>query len=195
MSQLRRLLVLMSAGSALLLAGCSAAPAVTTPASPPAGSTPVPSAAVTIPSASPSATVAACPSGDYTVTSFKATGKSGTLGNGTGGDISAEFENGRYEVDFDDDSPIALTIAGSTGELIVDGSIEGTYTGSGTNLTFKQATARGTAKVRYQGKTRTVPFKQVASVLGLSGKAAATCSGDKLTLEAGQTTFQMVRDA
>ena len=41
------------------------------------------------------------------MTSFSATGTNGALGKGNGGDVSAEFENGRYDIDFDDDEPIA----------------------------------------------------------------------------------------
>ena len=201
MIQLSRTLVLISAGSALLVAGCSA-PAATTPATQPAitaSGTPVPTspqtspaASQTSPAASPSAT--ACPSGEYRVTSFKATGKDGSLGNGKGGDISAEFENGRYEVDFDDDTPISLTLASGTGQLIIDGSIHGTYTGSGDDMTFTVGRVEGTAKTRYQGDTRAFSMKNISTVLGLSGKGSATCSGDDLTLKAGKTTFQMVRD-
>lgn len=137
---------------------------------------------------------AACPSGEYTMTSFAATGTNGALGKGKGGDVSAEFENGRYDIDFDDDEPIAITLDDDTGELLVDGSIEGTYTGTGENLTFTRGKVEGTAKLRHQGESRSLSIEQIAKVLGLSGKGSATCAGDNLTLTVGKTTVELVRD-
>ncbi len=194
MSQLNGTLVLICAGSALLLAGCSGAPAATTPASQPAissSATPVPTA----PSPSPSASSTACPEGEFIVTSFSATGKNGALGNGKGGDMGVEFKNGRYEIDFDDEDPISLTLPSGTGQLILDGSVEGTYTGTGSSMKFTLGKVDGTAKTRYQGNTKTVPIKQVAAVIGLSGSGSATCTGDNLSLKVGTTTFEMVRES
>ena len=92
------------------------------------------------------------------------------------------------------DEPIALTLDDDTGELLVDGSIEGTYTGTGENLTFTRGKVEGTAKLRHQGESRSLSIEQIAKVLGLSGKGSATCSGDNLTLTVGKTTVEMVRD-
>ena len=123
--------VLLAAGLSLL-AACTASPSATAPAT---SAGPAITAPAAPSSASPTATTtteaaAACPSGEYTMTSFAATGTNGALGKGNGGDVSAEFENGRYDIDFDDDEPIAITLDDDTGELLVDGSIEGTYTGT-----------------------------------------------------------------
>ncbi|MCB0892223.1 MAG: type III secretion system chaperone, partial [Propionibacteriaceae bacterium] len=168
--------VLLAAGLSLL-AACTASPSATAPAT---SAGPAITAPAAPSSASPTATTtteaaAACPSGEYTMTSFAATGTNGALGKGNGGDVSAEFENGRYDIDFDDDEPIALTLDDDTGELLVDGSIEGTYTGTGENLTFTRGKVEGTAKLRHQGESRSLSIEQIAKVLGLSGKGSATC--------------------
>lgn len=187
--------VLLAAGLSLL-AACTASPSATAPAT---SAGPAITAPAAPSSASPTATTttdaaAACPSGEYTMTSFAATGTNGALGKGKGGDVSAEFENGRYDIDFDDDEPIALTLDDDTGELLVDGSIEGTYTGTGENLTFTRGRVEGTAKLRHQGESRSLSIEQIAKVLGLSGKGSATCAGDNLTLTVGKTTVELVRD-
>jgi hypothetical protein len=187
MIQLRRIAVLGPAVAALLLAGCSPAPAATTPATAPAATSSA------TPTPTPSAT--ACPSGNYTVTSFSAVGKNGTVGEGKGGDVAVEFVNGRYEVVFDKNTPIALTLSGEAGELAVDGTIEGTYQGTGADMTFTIGSVKGSAEVRYEGMSHTLPFDQVASQLGMDGAGSATCEGDKLTLKIGKTTFEMVRAA
>lgn len=187
--------VLLAAGLSLL-AACTASPSATAPAT---SAGPAITAPAAPSSASPTATTtteaaAACPSGEYTMTSFAATGTNGALGKGKGGDVSAEFENGRYDIDFDDDEPIAITLDDDTGELLVDGSIEGTYTGTGENLTFTRGRVEGTAKLRHQGESRSLSIEQIAKVLGLSGKGSATCAGDNLTLTVGKTTVELVRD-
>lgn len=187
--------VLLAAGLSLL-AACTASPSATAPAT---SAGPAITAPAAPSSASPTATTtteaaAACPSGEYTMTSFAATGTNGALGKGNGGDVSAEFENGRYHIDFDDDEPIAITLDDDTGELLVDGSIEGTYTGTGENLTFTRGKVEGTAKLRHQGESRSLSIEQIAKVLGLSGKGSATCAGDNLTLTVGKTTVELVRD-
>ena len=199
MSRTRGSLILLAAAPVLLV-GCSG-PAATTSAPPPAvtsSATPIdasPTAAAT--SASPtddSTTTAGCPAGDYTLQSFDVTGADGSLGKGTGGDVSVEFDNGRYEIDFDDDDPISLTIGDATGQLVVDGEIKGTYTGSGDAITFTLGRASGQATLKRDGKSRTLPMSQLAKVTGLSGKGSATCTGDDLTLKVNNGTFELVRD-
>ena len=181
----------------LMLAACSGAPASTTPAaSAPAitaSAVPVPTTRTT--SASPTATAAAaCPAGDYNVTTFRATGLNKTVADGSGGEIGVEFTNGRYEVDFDDDRPITLKTSKSTGQLIVDGDIQGTYAGDADSLTFTVTKSTGTARTRAGGKTTSVTMAQVARVLGFNGKGSAVCSGNELTLKAGTNTFNLVQD-
>jgi len=109
--------------------------------------------------------------------------------------VTVEFVNGRYEVVFDKNTPIALTLSGESGELAVDGTIEGTYQGTGADMTFTIGSVKGSAEVRYEGMSHTLPFDQVASQLGMDGAGSATCEGDKLTLKVGKTTFEMVRAA
>lgn len=198
MPSTRRRLIVPTALVALLV-GCSGQPAAPSSAPAPAvtsSATPVnASPAPTTGSATSSAsTTADCPAGEYTLQSFDVTGVDGSLGKGTGGDVSVDFDNGRYEIDFDDDTPISLTLAGDTGKLVLDGEIKGTYSGSGSSLRFTLGSSNGTARLTHDGTSRTLKMSQVADVLGLHGKGSATCSGADLTLTVGKGTFQLVRD-
>lgn len=197
MPSTRAPLILLAAVPALLV-GCSGPSAASSAPPPPAvtaSGTPVDASPTAPgPGASPTTSEAVCPSGDYTMKSFSVTGVNGALGKGTGGDAAVEFDNGRYAIDFDDDNPIALTTRGDTGQLVVDGEIKGTYTGSGDSITFKLGTATGRATIKGEGKSRAVKLDQFAKLIGLNGKASASCSGDNLTIKVSQGTFELVRD-
>lgn len=199
MPSTRRSLILLAAVPALLM-GCSG-PTATTSAPPPAvtsSATPIdasPTATASAPETSASPTDANCPAGEYTLQSFDVTGANGALGKGSGGDVSVEFDNGRYEIDFDDDNPIQLTTGGSSARLVTDGEIKGTYTGSGDAITFTLGRASGRATLKGDGnKSRTLQMSQVAKVIGLDGKGSATCAGDNLTITTSNGTFELIRD-
>lgn len=125
----------------------------------------------------------------------KVTIASGSLkGTGTGGNVQIEFENGTYQVDFDDDSVIKLDVPMGKGDLTLDGEINGTYTGTGADLDFTRGSSKGSAKVTFGSRTQTKSFPQIVGALGLSGKGSAACSGNDLKLSVGSTTFDMVKD-
>lgn len=194
-----RTLVLAASAPLLLIAACTGAPAATAPITPgPAISVTASEQATSASpasSASSSAPAAACPSGDYKVTSFVATGNNGAEGKGSGGDIDVEFSNGRYEIDFDDDDPITVKTEDGSGQLIVDGSIEGTYTGTSDALSFEVTKSSGKATTKAGGKTSSITMTQLARVLGLNGKGQATCSGSTATVKAGTLTMQLQQDS
>lgn len=173
------------------MGGVDDAPAVTSSATPIDAT---PTATTSEPATSSGPTADTCPAGEYTLRSFKVSGAGGSLGEGTGGDVSVEFDNGRYEVDFDADDPITLTAGGGSGQLILDGEIKGTYTGSGDSMTFKLGTSNGTARLKGEGTSRTIKMSEAAKVIGLNGKGSATCSGDNLTLKVAKATFELVAD-
>ena len=89
---------------------------------------------------------------------------------------------------------ITVTLGKQTGKVRVDGDLRGTYAGDADALTFKLGRTTGTARFTRNGKTTTVPMKQVADVFAPQGKGSATCSGDNLTLKAGTVTWSFVRD-
>ncbi|MFT3859877.1 hypothetical protein [Micropruina sp.] len=180
--------VVAAAGLPLLLAGCTAAPSAPTTPAPAISVAPTPDT-----TASPTASAPACPSGEYRMTSFVATDADGALGTGSGGEIDVEFENGRYEIDFDDDDAITVKSNNRSGRLIVDGSIEGTYAGEPSALAFEITTSSGTATTKTDGKTSTVTLTQIATLLGFDGTGSATCSGSQLTMKVGSTTFELVQ--
>lgn len=183
----------------LAASACTAAPAPTSSATAApaitASAVPVPTTRSASPSASATATDdAACPAGDYTVTSFRAAGLTKAMADGTGGEIGVEFTNGRYEVDFDDDQPITLKTSTGTTRLTVNGDIAGTYAGPADNLTFSVTKSTGTARARVGGTTSSVTMAKVADVLGLKGTGSAVCSGNRLTLKVRTSTFNLVQD-
>lgn len=186
----------------MLLTGCGD-PASTTSAPAPAvtaNATPVDASPTNTTASAPAttagSTAAHCPAGEYTLVSFAVVGVNGSLGAGSGGDVSVEFTKGRYQADFDEDTPISMTTGSSTGQLRVDGEIKGSYTGSGDSVSFKLDSSKGTATIKGHNEnvSRSLKMAAVAKVLGLNGKGAATCSGENLTLKISQSTFELVRD-
>lgn len=192
MSTARRPLVLLLAVPALAV-GCSATPAPTpSTSSPPAitaNPTPVSTEATSAPATSPAASTS-CPAGEYRATAFTASG----LGKVTVREVDAEFRNGRYTFDFDDDQPVTLTVGKRTEKVRVDGEIRGTYSGDADALTFALGTTTGTARVQQKGTTRSFPMRDVAAVLAPQGKGSALCTGDNLTLKSARVTWNLVRD-
>lgn len=197
MSSPRRPLILLAALPALLVGCSSAAPAGTPSATPPpaisANPTPVSTAATSAPATTPPTASASCPAGEYKATSFVATALSATSRVKVT-DIDAEFRNGQYTFDFDDDHPVNLTVGKSTQKVRIDGEIRGSYSGDADALTFTRGTTSGTAKIKQNGATRSFPMREVAEILAPQGKGSAVCKGNELTLKADGLTWQMVRD-
>lgn len=180
-----------------LLAGCSATPATTSPASTPPAISTQPTPVSTTPTdapGSPNSPAAACPSGEYKATGFTATGADSRAGTGTVTGVDATFRNGRYDLDFDDDNPVGLTINGKTQQVRVDGEIRGGYSGAPDDLTFTLDATTGHARFTVNGKRQTLTMKQVAAILAPQGKGSAVCNGDNLTLKTGSLTWELVRD-
>ncbi|MFT4215798.1 MAG: hypothetical protein QM619_01235 [Micropruina sp.] len=193
MPRRRPLLFLLMIVPALLV-GCSAG---TTPSSaPPPAITTNPTPVSTGPTPGPTITDygAACPSGEYKATSFTATSSDSISGKGTVTDVDATFRNGRYEFEFDDDSPITLTIGTSTRQVRIDGEFRGTYSGASDALTFTLGDTTGTAKATQGGKTQSLPMRDVAAVLAPQGTGKAVCTADKLTITTDTVTWNLVRD-
>lgn len=131
--------------------------------------------------------------GEYKATSFVATALSATSRVKVT-DIDAEFRNGQYTFDFDDDHPVNLTVGKSTQKVRIDGEIRGSYSGDADALTFTRGSTSGTAKIKQNGATRSFPMREVAEILAPQGKGSAVCNGNELTLKADGLTWQMVRD-
>jgi len=178
----------------LILVGCSDDPA---PPAPAAGSSAPASSAP--PSAQPSAEsttsapAADCLDGRYLIKSFKAVGTDQSSATGKGGDLTVSFDEGEYALQSEGKDPVAITVAGDTGHLILDGKVVGTYQPADKGLVvFTIGKGTGTAKLRSpEGKQESISVNQVAQVLAPNGEATATCNGDKLTLKTERLTLNL----
>ena len=207
---------LTAATAALLVAGCSAsdqAPSSQSSSAPPTGAAessaattpattgPVPSAPGTAtpgtaaPGTSPSGgpCPAGQPSGTYDLKEFAGQANS-ALGHGKGGDITVTFTNGSYRVEGSGKQPMAMTVADkAAGDLYVKGTIDGSYEKSGSVRTFAVDSAKGTAYVTNDEGRAPIEFAQLAKVIGLEGKFALACQGDRLALAGQSAVFSLVR--
>ena len=134
------------------------------------------------------------PSGQYRLQQFAGQGNSG-LGLGKGGDVTVVFRNGNYDLSAKPGQPIAMTLANKAqADLYLNGTITGTYTASGSTRVFTIGSAKGGAYLTDASGQRTdLPFSQVASVVGLDGRLAAACAGNRLALAGPTTVFSFVR--
>ena len=178
----------------LILVGCSGDPAPPEPAagsSAPAASAP-PSAQPSAESTT-SAPAADCLDGRFQIKTFKAVGTDQSTASGKGGDLTVNFDDGAYALQSEGKDPVAITVGGDTGQLILDGKIVGTYQPTdGGKIAFTVGEGTGTAKLRSpSGKQESINVDQVAQVLAPNGEATATCQGDKLTLKTQRLTLNL----
>jgi hypothetical protein len=192
------------AGAALVVAGCSgttgqSAPSASTAAPAPSDAS-EPSAPPTAPptadpsgSAAKSACPAGQPAGTYRIKQFAGQSNS-ALGHGTGGDIMVTFRDGTYVMSSDGKDPMAMEVGDkAAGQLYMDGTITGTAGRSGGVRPFTVESAKGTAYVVNSEGRATVRFDQLAKVIGLDGKFAVACQGDRLALAGESAIFSLDR--
>ncbi len=181
------------AALSLILVGCSADPP---PAPAPVGSSAPASSAPA--SAEPSAEstsgpVPDCLDGRYLIKSFKAVGTDQSTATGKGGDLTLSFDDGAFALASNGKDAVSITVAGDTGQLILDGKIVGSYVpAGGAKVKFTLGKSTGTAKLRSPaGKEEPISVTQVGQVLAPNGEATATCDGDKLTLKTERLTLSL----
>jgi hypothetical protein len=191
---MKKLCLATMAAMSLILVGCSGDPAPPEPAagsSAPASSAP----SSTQPSAesTTSAPAVDCLDGRYLIKTFKAVGTDQSTASGKGGDLTVSFDDGAYALQSKGKDPVAITVAGDTGHLILDGKVVGTYRpADGDKVTFTIGEGTGTAKLRSpSGKQESINVDQVAQVLAPNGEASAMCNGDKLTLKTERLTLNL----
>jgi hypothetical protein len=176
----------------LAVTACSAdAPSTSTTESPavrestpqntetPAGATPADSAEPTPGSVTPASS---CLSGNYRLARFVGVGGNATYGTGEGGDITVAFGPGTYELKGAGKKPIAVTLAGQQGSLLVAGTMGGDYRAAGDKADFTIRQATGSATVTAAGQTRTLTMDDIGNVLGLRGSGTLACSPGLLVI-------------
>jgi len=182
--------VVLVTAALLGTAACSGdpapAPAPSAPAVSPAPASPTaPSAsgsAPSDPSAGPSAPAGDCLRGTYRLDRFVGVGESQTYGTGSGGDVSVTFTADGYTLRGAGDDPIELTLAGGTGQLRVDGTVEGSYAGTGPQYDFTVNRSDGSATVDVGDQRQSLSMEQVASVLAPAGQATLACNPPRMVL-------------
>lgn len=193
----RRMAGALAVASLLVSASCSADPAPTPPETPaagtsqPAGTTPSGPADATpaspagtdpTPAQGPGAPAGECLTGTYRLDRFLGLGESQTYGTGVGGDVRLTFTDRGYTLTGAGKDPIRLTLAGGTGDLTVDGTVEGTYTGESPQYAFKVEKSVGEATLEVDGRTRTLNMADVAQVIAPDGQATVACNPPKMVL-------------
>jgi hypothetical protein len=159
------------------LAACSNDPERPSATDPPSVSTTAePSAAPSTPTPSIAADGNGCLQGRYQLARFVGVGASETYGTGEGGDVQVQFDDGKYRLTAAGEDPISLTLAGQTGQLLVDGRVTGTYKSSGSKATFTVGDTSGEASLDVDGQQRTLTMDEIAGVLAPKGTAVLACS-------------------
>lgn len=177
MGAMSRIAALVGSALLIVLAGCSNDPAPPAATDPPSVSTTAePSAAPSTPTPSTAVDADACLQGRFTLARFVGVGASDTYGTGEGGDVQVEFDDGRYRLTAAGEDPILLTLAGQTGQLLVDGRVTGTYKTNGSKATFTVGDTSGQASLDVDGQKRTLTMDDIANVLAPKGTAVLACS-------------------
>jgi len=90
--------------------------------------------------------------------------------------VEVQFDDGKYVLTAAGEDPISLTLAGQTGQLLVDGRVTGTYKTSGIKATFTVGDTSGRASLDVDGQQRTLTLDEIANVLAPKGTAVLACS-------------------
>ena len=146
---------------------------------------------------------AECLNHRYRLLRFVAVGGTEAHGTGEGGDVYATFSNqdpsdgsaagGLYLLEGRGKDPIKVTLAGSKGDLTVDGTAEGTYELQGSQATFTSTTSAGSATLEVGGQTQKMSMADVVAIVAPNGSAQVACTDKVLTLTAQSVRFELAR--
>lgn len=203
---MRRQAGLLAATALVLLGGCSgnggpptapsltpvtAAPSISGPATPPS-TAPVPTGT---PDGTSTGLVpgADCLTGTWRLARFVGLGDQSTYGTGQGGDVTVAFDDGRYSMVGKGQEPVIVTLAGSAAELVIDGTVDGTYTPAGTEMAFTIGGATGEGTLEAGGQKQRLPMAQVAQVVAPSGKATLACPSGVLLIALPAVRLELER--
>lgn len=166
----------------LATAACSGNPAPAPTRSGPPAPAITPAAPASTQTSDPGTPAGECLTGSYRLDRFVGAGASQTYGTGAGGDVTLSFSERGYTLKGAGQDPIRLTLAGGTGDLLVNGAVRGSYTGSGAAYDFTVGDSDGTATVQVAGQRQSLRMAEVASVLAPDGKATVACDPPKIIL-------------
>ncbi len=92
------------------------------------------------------------------------------------------FDDGKYRLTGAGKDPITLTLAGQTGQMLVDGEVEGTYETNGGQATFTVGDTSGKATVNVGDQKRSLTMDEIANVMAPRGTAAVACDVDLMLI-------------
>lgn len=201
---MRRAVLAVVALAVTTAAGCSDRSEPTAPSEAPASSaaaTPAPSAGDSASPAGPGSSAggapvtlaSSCLTGRYQLARFVSVGANNTYGTGQGGDVTVAFDGGRYIMTGAGKKPITATLAGQSAPLTVDGTVDGTYRGTGEEATFTRGTATGSATVTSGGAKRNLTMAQISSVLAPNGSGKLACTSEQLTITLDNVRLELTK--
>lgn len=144
----------------------------------PARTDPVSAGPVVSGSAEPIAAPTAPPAGRYRLDRFVGAGARDNDGTCGGGDVTLAFTD---RVQGAGQDTIRLTLAGGTGNLTMNGSVRGTYTGTGSTYDFTVEKSTGSATLSAAGQQQ-LSIEDAASLLAPRGRAVLACNPPKMVL-------------
>ncbi len=187
---LKRALLAIVAVAVVTTSGCSSSPEPTAPSDPPASTAPASSVSASSSTATPASS---CLTGRYRLARFVGVGANSTYGTGQGGDITVAFNDGKYTMTGAGKDPVTVTLAGQSAPLLVDGTVDGTYRGTGEEVTFAKGKATGSATVTAQGAKRTLTMAQIANVLAPNESGKLSCTPGQLTITLADVRLELTR--
>lgn len=141
--------------------------------------------------AGPGVAASSCLSGTYRLDRLVSVGDNQTYGTGSGGDVTITFTDGTYTLKGAGRKPIRLILAAQGGDLRLDGTVAGTYTGSGSTYDFTVGTSSGRASLEVGGKRQSLSIDEAASVLAPQGTATVACNPPKMVLLLSSTRLEL----
>ncbi|HEY5821752.1 MAG TPA: hypothetical protein VIT20_07240 [Propionibacteriaceae bacterium] len=146
---------------------------------------------VETPTPTPTPEVVDCLSGSYRVVRF--VGLTSQGGSGEGGDLTAVLGAGGFTLNGGGQSPVKVTVGSQQVDLVVTGSIRGTYTTTDAGGSYAVTGTEGEAKVSAGILHRTLPMTDVANVLTPDGTGTLTCAGTGVTMTSTSSRLDLER--
>ena len=114
--------------------------------------------------------------------------------SGRGRGLELNFRRSRWTMRGVGRKPMKGKALGVDGTLKINGSARGRLIrAEGEQLRFRQTGSRGTVKLSGLDQTFELPVSVVAPAVVPDGRATATCSGDRLTIDSASGVLQLTR--
>lgn len=171
--------------AALVLSGCTAGSTAPEPAGAPETTV---AATPSAPSPTPD-----CLTGTFRVVRFAGVGdRSGV--SGEGGDVIVTFTSDAFTLTGAGQQPVAVRLDDQAAQLVVDGTIQGTYLRAGVEQAeVAVTTTNGTARISAGILRRTLTMTQLADLLFPGGRGSVTCGDTQVALSSAAVRLDLER--